>query len=183
MLTDIEFYNSPSGEVLYKSASQPVAILHEGDSIIEEMMTTIEERYPEAFRALSALYSISSINRRYYEYRIVVRFIRCNFGEYDEMDKDINADGHFTFEEVRCPLRGICIHEGIICKPTLNTTLTDREIEVMREIVSNLSPDQIAEKLNISPYTVIRHRSNIQAKLRVHSIAELVAYWHKNNLK
>ena len=43
--------------------------------------------------------------------------------------------------------------------------------------------DEIAAELNLSPCTINRHRENIKAKLKLRSVAELVNYWHENNLK
>jgi len=43
---------------------------------------------------------------------------------------DINTAGALCIEDVRCPLRGECLMEGVICKPRLQTELTNREREV-----------------------------------------------------
>jgi len=84
---------------------------------------------------------------------------------------------------VKCPLRGECQLEGVVCKPQLDTSLSDREMEVFRLIVDNMQADEIAAELNLSPCTINRHRENIKAKLKLRSVAELVNYWHENNLK
>ena len=47
----------------------------------------------------------------------------------------------------------------------------------------NLQTEQIADELHISPCTVNRHRENIKAKLRVSTVAEMVAYWYANCMK
>lgn len=182
-LTNIEFYNTPEGEVMVKPVGQPAYVLTENcRDVICEMLAAIRERYPKAHTALMNLYSASSMNRIAYEYKVVHRFIRCNFGEYDQGSIDINHNGTFQFEEVGCPLRGECPLEGSVCKPELNTRLTEREIEVFRLYAKNLQTDQIAEELYISPCTVNRHRENIKAKLRVSTVAEMVAYWYSNHL-
>lgn len=129
------------------------------------------------------LYSSSTMNRWHYEFRVVHRFIRCNFGEYDQYNLDINKDGQFVFEEVKCPLRGECEHEGVICRPELDTALTAREMNVFRLIASNCQTDDIAAELHISPYTVNRHRENIKAKIKVHNVSEMISYWHQNQMK
>ena len=56
----------------------------------------------------------------------------------------------------------------------LNGKLTDREQEVLAEIVKGFTTKQIAEKLFISHRTVETHRVNLMKKLDVHNIAELV---------
>ena len=44
------------------------------------------------------------------------------------------------------------------------TDLTERELEVLRELTRNLTNEEIADKLNISPYTVKRHIENLLVK-------------------
>lgn len=52
--------------------------------------------------------------------------------------------------------------------------LTDREMEILKEVVNGLQSRQIAEKLFISSRTVDTHRVNLMKKLGVHNTAELV---------
>ncbi len=87
------------------------------------------------------------------------------------------------FEEVNCPLRGECEHEGVICRPEFNTTLTDREMDVFRLIAFSCQTDDIAAALHISPCTVNRHRENIKAKIKVRNVGEMISYWHQNQMK
>ena len=184
ILLDTEFYNTPDGDVMYKQPGQPAKLLKDSDrEIITGLLQAIRDRYPQSFEALMQLYSASSRNRSWYEFRVVHRFLRCNFGEYDEYTRDVDAAGRFRFEEVRCPLRGECQFEGIICKPEIHTALSDREMEVFRLIVDRLETAEIAEQLCISPFTVIRHRDNIKARIGARSIADMIKYWYTNNLK
>ena len=112
-----------------------------------------------------------------YEFNIVSRFCRCNFGEYDAHTPDIDADGFFHFEEVKCPLRGECRMEGVICKPKLDSKLTDRELDIVELISKGLRAQEIADRLYISVKTVQRHRENIKAKLQLRSLAQVAAYY------
>lgn len=54
--------------------------------------------------------------------------------------------------------------------------LTPREIEILRLIADGISNKQIAEKLNLSFYTVKNHVHNILEKLRLSNRSELVHY-------
>lgn len=183
-ITNIEFYNTPEGDVMIKELGQPAIMLKDSNRpIIEYMLSVIRDRYPKAHTRLMKIYSSSTMNRWYYEFRVVHRFIRCNFGEYDQHNLDINRDGQFVFEEVKCPLRGECEDEHVICRPELDTALTEREHEVFRLVASNLQTDSIAEELHISPCTVNRHRENIKAKIGAKNVGEMIAFWHQNNLK
>lgn len=182
-MVNIEFYNTPEGAVMIKEYGQPVRELILSDrGIVEPMLSILRDRYPIAFARLSELYSRNEQNRWNYEYKMVHRFCRCNFGEYDQNNLDIDYAGTFHFEEVRCPLRGECLHEGVVCRPELNTKLTDREKEIVKLIADGCQAQNIADELCISVATVNRHRENIKAKLQLRNIGEIVSYYH-NNLK
>ncbi len=60
--------------------------------------------------------------------------------------------------------------------------LTKREIEIVSLISKGLNSSQIAEKLFISNFTVIKHRKNILKKLGFKNFAEVVLYLRENNL-
>jgi DNA-binding NarL/FixJ family response regulator len=54
--------------------------------------------------------------------------------------------------------------------------LTPREREVLQMIAEGRSNKEVATALNISLYTVETHRRNLQDKLNLHSLAELILY-------
>jgi len=54
--------------------------------------------------------------------------------------------------------------------------LTAREREVLHLLAEGKSNKEIAGLLNLSPYTVETHRRNLQEKLNLHSLAELILY-------
>ncbi len=60
--------------------------------------------------------------------------------------------------------------------------LSDREIDVLKEVARGFSNKEIAEKLYISINTVISHRKNITDKLDIKSISGLTVYALMNNL-
>lgn len=93
-IINIEFYNTPEGDVMMKELGFPAVVLSENNRpTIEYMLSIIRDRYPKAHAKLMELYSASTMNRWHYEFRVVHRFIRCNFGEYDQYNLDINKDG------------------------------------------------------------------------------------------
>ena len=97
----IEFYSTPDGDVMIKKVHEPVRALMENDrEFIQKFLSIIRERYPQAFNKLSEIYTKNSMNISFYEYKIAHKFIRCNFGAYDQFSYDIDARGKFTFEEV-----------------------------------------------------------------------------------
>ena len=180
-LRNIEFFKTPDGCVMYRRQGDPVRDLTEQDrEMVGAMLTVIRTRYPEAFAALSELYSRSERNRAWYEFRMVSRFIRCNLGDYDTQRLDIDAEGWLHFEQMKCPLMGAgdCRWECVICRPTLSTGLTTREQELLPLIADGLQSHEIAERLCISKVTVDNHRRSILAKLGKHSATELAAWYH-----
>ena len=56
----------------------------------------------------------------------------------------------------------------------LYESLTAREQEVMRQVVSGLLNKQIAAELNIAEYTVKIHRGRVMRKMHAESLADLV---------
>ncbi|MBS1505877.1 MAG: response regulator transcription factor [Bacteroidetes bacterium] len=56
------------------------------------------------------------------------------------------------------------------------TTLTSREVDIIKLVVSGKSTTAIADNLNLSPHTVSTHRKNILRKLKIKSPVELVTY-------
>jgi len=54
--------------------------------------------------------------------------------------------------------------------------LTSREREILQLLAERKSNKDIAAALNLSPYTVETHRRNLQEKLNLHSLAELILY-------
>ncbi len=61
-------------------------------------------------------------------------------------------------------------------------TLSDREIDVLKEVALGYSNKEIAERLFISVNTVITHRKNITGKLGIKTISGLTVYALLNHL-
>ncbi len=179
MLTNIEFYNTPGGDVACKQVDQAMFILNESHTdIIENMLSVINELWPDAFKCLSEIYSKSSMNKRYYEYLMIHRFVRCNFGAYDTQQLDIDSFGTWNFEQVPCPLRGECKFEYMLCNPKMKTKLSDRETEIAM-LLCTKTPEEIASDNSISLRTVYNHINNIKIRLKVRTIGQIVS-WYKS---
>ncbi|HUX84899.1 MAG TPA: response regulator transcription factor [Chitinophagaceae bacterium] len=63
----------------------------------------------------------------------------------------------------------------------INERLSDREKEILQQIVNGLSPKQIAEQLWISVFTVRKHIANIYGKLHVNNNSQILALAHKKS--
>lgn len=175
---NIEFYSSPEGEIMIKHNGEAVRDLTDSDTeIINHLFERIRKDYTEAFDMASKIYDSSSKNFSYFRYLVVRRFIRCNFSNYDTLSEDIDGIGMFHFEQVQCPLRGECPGYNKICNPKFNTTLSNREKQILELYCIPMEMDAIAGKLFISPDTVDVHLRHIRSKLNLHSKAELVKFW------
>ena len=177
----VEFYTNPeNGDVIYtRKDSNLHFLLKQNDrDIITEMLELISMNYPEAYEALENLFEKHSLNKMYYEFLIVKQFINCNLGNYDTNFYDIGANGDMMLEEVKCPLRGLCPNEGIVCKPT-PVTLTTREVEVLSLIAQGYIAKEISTILNIAKETVDSHRKHMMQKIRCNTINQLIVYYVK----
>lgn len=72
-------------------------------------------------------------------------------------------------------------HHKEVVEPE-NEELSDREKDVLIQLVKGLSNKEVADVLCISTHTVISHRKNISRKLKIHSIAGLTIYAIVNKL-
>lgn len=176
-LRNIEFYNTPDGAVMVKKqGEQPKELLPNDFEFIDSLLSKITERYPEAIEAMEKLYDKSKPNRRYFIFRMVDRFCRCNFGRYDQTKMDIDEYGEINLEQIDCPLQatGDCPFFGVICKPREMISLSAREIQICREVAKGLTNHEIANSLQISPFTVLKHRRNIREKLGAVNTAQMM---------
>lgn len=182
-MRQIEFYSTPSGEVIIKENDLQERTLEETDyELIDKILSIINEFYPEAYGKLMSVYDKSSLRPKYRNFLAVRRFIKCNFGNYDKRP-DIDGDWRLNFEFVSCPLRGgDCSCENKICIPKFNSNLSERQLDVMRMCYDNKDDEEIAEALFISPETAKNHRKNSFKKLGIHSMSEFIRYANNNNL-
>jgi DNA-binding NarL/FixJ family response regulator len=62
----------------------------------------------------------------------------------------------------------------------VDSALSDREMEILKEMVTGKNYKAIGEKLFISPLTVRKHVAHIYEKLHVNSRAQIINLAHKN---
>jgi len=181
-MNDLELYTIDN-EVWYLTSDGRNEMLDESKGeIISMLIEHMMNCYPEAYKALSECYKKSALNPQYYRYLIIRRFCKCNFGNLDTTATDCNSSCRFCFEKVQCPLRGECHYEGVVCMPKFNTSLSKKELEVMRLIYEGCTTEQVAERLYISPYTVKNHVKAVYGKLGIHEKSEFIQYANKNHL-
>jgi Response regulator containing a CheY-like receiver domain and an HTH DNA-binding domain len=176
-----EFYTTPEGEVSVKTETGTHELSPNADkAFVISFDKLIEEFYSQAHAALQEVYRSSLLNVSYFKFLGVRRFIKCNFGSFDNVVDFDGKDLHFEF--VKCPLRGECKFDGVICNPHFQHALSEREAEVMKLQCSGLTDAEIADKLFISMVTVANHRKNSLRKTGVHSLAEFQRYAIDKNI-
>ena len=72
--------------------------------------------------------------------------------------------------------RSACDPHGRTTDETVQPSLTQREIDVLRLVVAGLLNKQIAQRLDVALTTVISHRRNLVRKLGIRSVAGLTIY-------
>lgn len=182
-MKNLEFYITPTGEIMIHDDNGTHTLSQKDREFMSSMISRLNDFYPEALSALSKEYNCRRFNVPYYEYSIVSRFIRCNWGRYDSVI-DIDQFGYFNFEEVDCPLRGCgdCKLDSIVCRPKFNSKLSERELEVMHYYYMNLNAEQISDKMCISAETVRTHKRNVFKRTGTRSLAEFFLYAKNHNL-
>ena len=181
VLKNIEFFTYEQ-EVWIREADGNTHKLTETDyETVRNILEYISTFYPKAYKALTDEYKAIAFNMPFYRYRMVCRFIRCNFAALDNTP-DIDSNMHSTFEYIQCPLRGECKHENVICRPTFDHQLSPAEMRVMRLVYEGLNESDIADKLRLSPYTVHTHVRNAYSRLGLHGKPEFVKYAAANDI-
>ncbi|OFX27836.1 MAG: hypothetical protein A2033_17485 [Bacteroidetes bacterium GWA2_31_9] len=62
------------------------------------------------------------------------------------------------------------------------STLSKREVAIIEQVAKGLTNNEIAEKLFLSPHTVVTHRKNISKKLGIKSVSGITIYAILNNI-
>lgn len=180
-MNGIEFYTFDDELWCKKSDGTNIRVTEDSRDIVKAMFDTIVEFYPDAYSALLSRYNRSTANVPYFQFLVVNRFCRCNFGSLDTTKDDVSMNG-FNFEKVCCPLRGECQFEGVICKPKFNNKLSAAEMRVMKLLYDGYSNERIAEELYLSLNTVKCHIKSSYCKLQLHDKASFVKYANDNKL-
>lgn len=180
-IEEIEFYTFEN-EVWYKKEDKNIKLVESNRELIKQMIEVLQTFYPKAFECLENHYSKLSWNRPLQEYRIIRQFCKCNFGNLDIYNVDIDDKKTFNFENIPCPMRGECKMENIVCHPQFNSMLSTAEKRVAKLISKGKSNDEIASLLFISSNTVRGHLRHIYKKLNINSRHELMSYCNSNNL-
>lgn len=168
----LEFYLW-DGQIRYRMDGVEHILKQEDREIVEFVLENLRKFFPDAMNALDEICAGSALNKRYFDYRRVDLFIRCNFSEHDTLKFDIEQ-GLLHFEDVKCSQRGICKYEGIICKPKFRLQLPKEEGRVAVLYSRGLSVEEIAGKLKKSVKTVKNQLGRVTKRLRLNRTKDLI---------
>lgn len=178
----IEFFVGSDGKVWFRENGTCETFVPEMKQLVDELYEIISLRYPEAKSALEEINSKSGLNKSFMRYKVVEGFVRCNMGNDDESYLDMDG-GSVRLERVACPLRGVCRYEGVICRPTLRSVLTEAERKVAVLYAGGLTVDEIAGHLGKSASTVNNQLWQMKLRLGLKSrrgVARLVREYEGN---
>jgi two-component system response regulator NreC len=95
------------------------------------------------------------------------------------------GEKHFSEKVLQALKEGKTDSSQFSLRPTdavLLSTLTEREVEILRLLAEGLSNKEIGDKIFISHRTVDTHRTNLMKKLDVHNVAGLIRFAIRNGL-
>lgn len=168
----VEFYIM-DGSVRYRCGGTDKKLGQADRDVVTAVLDGVRRFFPAAHQRLQELFRESERNRHFYEYRMAERFIRCNFGEYNRLEMDLE-NGMFHFEEVSCPLRGVCKDEGVVCKPRFAMQAPSEEIRVARLYSRGHAPKEIAGMLKKSVKTVKNQLARLTKRLHLNGTRDLI---------
>ena len=106
----------------------------------------------------------------------------CTFTELKKAIELVTGGETYFSEEVKDTLLSSAFIQKDFSRLKAASLLTDRETEVLLLICEQLSTEEIAQRLFISPLTVNNHRRSILAKTGAKNAAGLVLYAVKHGI-
>lgn len=125
--------------------------------------------------AASGLVKINLIRKENTDIRLVLlvyQYVNPAVSALFDYTLTIDQPVNEIYQVIHLSLEGNAEPEEI----TRSESLSDRETDVLRLLVTGFSAKEIADRLNISVNTVITHRKNISAKTGIKSLAGLTIY-------
>jgi len=171
------------GEALNAEDALRLAGTHAPDLILFDLEIPEHGRWynPKSYQnGLAAIQAISSVMpavrilvlSNHEEKRMVLEAERAGASSY--IAKDDVFDGDWLVEQIHAAAGGAEIHGPTTAQ--VGDRLTQREWDVVDQIMLGMSNDQIAEQLNISLSTVKTHVSHILQKLDLKRREELQSH-------
>lgn len=174
----------------------PMLILRCYDEFAEEIRTHIEHENEGLFeeharddqRITDKLTEIKNLIIKYYPSSRIAQKGTVTYTLISVMSDLWHTEQDFADH---CAIEDNILRPALSAMPVLSVSqasvqevdaLSERERDVLVQIVNGLSNKEIADVLCISTHTVITHRKNITRKLNIHSTAGLTIYAIVNKL-
>ena len=174
----------------------PMLILRCYDEFAEEIRTHIEHENEGLFeeharddqRITDKLTEIKNLIIKYYPSSSIMQKGTVTYTLISVMSDLWHTEQDFADN---CAIEDNILRPALSAMPVLSVSqasaqevdaLSERERDVLVQIVNGLSNKEIADVLCISTHTVITHRKNITRKLNIHSTAGLTIYAIVNKL-
>ena len=155
-------------------------IEHENEGLIEEHVLDdqrITDKLTEIKNLIIKYYPSNNVSQKDATYLLIHVMSDLWHTEQDFADHCAIED-----EILRPALSQVSVEQPSQSNIQDTDALSERERDVLIQVVNGLSNKEIADKLFISIHTVMTHRKNITRKLNIHSTAGLTIYAIVNKL-
>ena len=155
-------------------------IEHENEGLIEEHVLDdqrITDKLTEIKNLIIKYYPSNNVSQKDATYLLIHVMSDLWHTEQDFADHCAIED-----EILRPALSQVSVEQPSQLSTQDTDALSERERDVLIQVVNGLSNKEIADKLFISIHTVMTHRKNITRKLNIHSTAGLTIYAIVNKL-
>ena len=155
-------------------------IEHEDEGLIEEHVLDdqrITDKLTEIKNLIIKYYPSNNVSQKDATYLLIHVMSDLWHTEQDFADHCAIED-----EILRPALSQVPVEQPSQSSTQDTDALSERERDVLIQVVNGLSNKEIADKLFISIHTVMTHRKNITRKLNIHSTAGLTIYAIVNKL-
>ena len=155
-------------------------IEHENEGLIEEHVLDdqrITDKLTEIKNLIIKYYPSNNVSQKDATYLLIHVMSDLWHTEQDFADHCAIED-----EILRPALSQVPVEQPSQSSTQDTDALSERERDVLIQVVNGLSNKEIADKLFISIHTVMTHRKNITRKLNIHSTAGLTIYAIVNKL-
>jgi len=193
---------SLSEKIVYSGEVEIVFMARNGKDCLDQLKKLPKEQHPQLILMdidmpeMNGIEAVAVAHSLYSHIRYVMLTVFDDDNKLFDAIK-AGADGYLLKEEkvdvIVNAIKEVIEKQGAPMSPTIarkalnlltnqkpgggqgaSTTLSDREMDVLRGLVDGLDYKKIAEELFISPYTVRAHITNIYEKLHVTSKAQAI---------
>jgi len=148
-----------------------------------ECAEQVQKRFPEVKIAILTMHQEKALIQKFIEFGVKGYFLKTIAkSELVHAIKTIAGGGEYFPSDVTKALIQKQVITPDITQSPLLSSLTEREVEIIRLVSQGFSNKEIADKLFISPRTADTHRTNIMRKLDLHNVAEMVRFAFQNKL-